>query len=256
VPNLSIYAAPSLFEVMKQLSFYRPTGVLTIWRATGARQEDTRITIELGRPLHVYRGSHWENATESILAWLNTWGEIHFSFQSTEARLRLPSPAFSAPAQSTLLQHNPLSTNTQPQQALPINSRATQPFPFRIMNQQAQVLPGNSGRTRELPIPPIPPIPSDHLHQEGQNGLTTSSGRSSASGTGENAVASLTHYGRTFPPTNLPRYDRTIFLLINGRRTVSDLSQLTNRRTEEIYTTLHRLQSLQIIALETLPTQP
>jgi len=73
---------------------------------------------------------------------------------------------------------------------------------------------------------------------------------------GKTAIASLTSYGRVFPPANLPRYDRTIFLLINGRRTIADFSQLTKRSTEEIYASLHRLQNLQIITIETLPAQP
>jgi len=253
VPDIRIYAAPSLTEVIKQLWMYRSSGILTIWPAIGARQEDTRITIELGRPLYVHRGSHWENATESIMVWLNSWGEIHFLFQSTEARLRLPPPAFSAPAQSTSLQQKPLSINTQTLRTLSTNNWATQPTQLSSLhttNQQAKALPGNSSRTGELPIP------HDLLHEEGKNSLTTSNDRSPATMAGKTAIASLTSYGRVFPPANLPRYDRTIFLLINGRRTIADFSQLTKRSTEEIYASLHRLQNLQIITIETLPAQP
>lgn len=237
MPDIRIYAAPSLPEVIKQLWIYRSSGILTIWPATGARQEDTRITIELGRPLYVHRGSHWENATESIMVWLSSWGEIHFSFQSTEARLRLPPPAFSAPAQSTLLQQKPLSNNTQPPS-------------LHTTNQQAKAIPGNRGRTGELPKPQY------LLNEEGKNSLIRSSDSLPATMVGETAIAIHTSYGRVFPPAHLPRYDRTIFLLINGRRTISDLSQLTKRSTEEIYASLHRLQNLQIITIETLPAQP
>ena len=52
------------------------------------------------------------------------------------------------------------------------------------------------------------------------------------------------------PSANLPRYERIIFLLINGRRTVSDLTQLTKRSVEEVYSTLYRLQGLQLITLK------
>ena len=54
------------------------------------------------------------------------------------------------------------------------------------------------------------------------------------------------------PSANLPRYERIIFLLINGRRTVIDLAQLTKRTVEEVYTTLYRLQGLQLITLKGL----
>lgn len=196
--NIRIYAAPSLSVVIDQLSVYRFTGVLTIWRATGARQDDTRIMIELGRPLHVYGGSYWEIATEPVLAWLNTWGEIHFSFQPTEARLQLPPPSPSTQEQS---------------------------------------------------------LPYDPLRQGEQNNHSAN-GHSSPEPVSEKAIASLTTFGRTYAPANLPRYDRTVFLLINGRRTVSDLSQLIRRSPEEIYTSLQRLQDLQLITFETLAPQP
>src|SRR5438309_11743180 len=86
---------------MDQLSVSSSTGVPTIWRAADTLQEVARITIELGRPLYIYRGSYWENATEPFLAWINTWGEIHFSFQPTEARLQLPTPSPSSNGHSS-----------------------------------------------------------------------------------------------------------------------------------------------------------
>ena len=64
-------------------------------------------------------------------------------------------------------------------------------------------------------------------------------------------IATLTAYGREYAPANLPRYDRIIFLLINGRRTVSDLSQLTKRPQEDVFATLQRLKNLQLITIET-----
>lgn len=63
-------------------------------------------------------------------------------------------------------------------------------------------------------------------------------------------VPSITPQGRDFPLTALPRYDRTIFLLINGRRTIADLAQLTKRAPAEIYASLNRLQRQQLILIE------
>lgn len=61
---------------------------------------------------------------------------------------------------------------------------------------------------------------------------------------------SITPQGRNFPLTALPRYDRTIFLLINGRRTIADLAQLTKRSPAEIYASLKRLQKQQLVILK------
>ena len=68
----------------------------------------------------------------------------------------------------------------------------------------------------------------------------------------EKVIPLLTLTGKDYPSANLPRYERIIFLLINGRRTVIDLAQLTKRTVEEVYTTLYRLQGLQLITLEGL----
>ena len=183
--NERIFSAPSLAEVIKQLLIYRPTGVLTIWRAGGLRQEDVRISIEQGHLLRVFWGSYTENANETVLGWINSWGPLHFSFLSTESHLQLPAP-------------------------------------------------GQTGRQEQPPVPQplvkqVPPLQRPAL---------------------ATVIVSHTRYGKDYPPSYLPRYDRTIFLLINGQRTVVDLSQLTKRSLEEVYNTLHRLQNLQLITVE------
>lgn len=217
-----IYSAPSLIDVVKQLLIYRPTGILTIWRAAVSRQDEVRITVEQGRPLRVFWGglygaSYIEDINESILKWFNNWGEIHFSFQTTETRLQLPSPT-----QHTLQTEQPLSPT----------------FPNNVRSQD---FPPRAIVTRPLP--------------------TTSLQRSSSSNHGsstpanvETVVATITTRGRDFPAANLPRHERTIFLLINGRRTAVDLAQLTKRTLDDVYVTLYHLQSMQLVTINTLPT--
>src|SRR5947207_10669424 len=122
--------APSLVEVIKQLLIYRPTGVLTIWRTSGSGQEDARISIEQGHLLYVFWGSYRENADETILGWINSWGPIHFSFLTTDSHLQLPATGqtIRQQEQSSLLPpHLPVKSAlprqrpavTQPLQAAP-----------------------------------------------------------------------------------------------------------------------------------------
>ncbi len=229
--NNRIYSAPSLLEVIKQMVLNRATGVLTIWRATGARQEDTRIRmiIEQGHPIYVYRGSQRESATESILIWVNSWGEIRFSFQSTEARFRIPPPQLT-PQED---QANVSDTQTK--------------SPSQTENQPGRAYPSTSGRTRELPLL------SDISRQEENRPSVPSRGRLQATQATApaSAIATLTAYGREYAAANLTRYDRMIFLLINGRRTVSDLSQVTKRPQEDVFASLQRLKNLQLITIVT-----
>ena len=197
--NERIFFAPSLAEVIKQLLIYRPTGVLSIWLAGSLRQEDVRISIEQGQLLHVFWGSSKENANETILGWINSWGPIHFSFQTTDSHLQLPAP-------------------------------------------------GQPTRQEQPPLPHRKPAVT-----QPQSAATRPHDNSSISFSHETVIVFHTDHGRNYPPSNLPRYDRTIFLLINGRRSVADLSHLTKRSLEEVYITLHRLKNLQLITVEAWP---
>ena len=214
-----IYSAPSLVDVVKQLLIYRPTGVLTIWRAAVSRQDEVRITVEQGRPIRVFWGaSYIEDINESVLKRFNSWGEIQFSFQTIETRLQLPSPT-----QHTRQTEQPLSPT------LPNNFRP-QDFPRR------------AAVTR--PLPTLSPQRSSFSNHGSFNPANA-----------ETVVATFTANGRDFPAANLPRHERTIFLLINGRRTAVDLAQLTKRALDDVYVTLYHLQSMQLVTINTLPAE-
>jgi len=242
VHNERVFSAPSFSEVIKQLLIYRATGVLTIRRAARIRQEEVTITIERGHPKHVRWGMYEENANAAILAWFDTWGEIHFTFQVTALRLQLPAPAHNretsrAPEHTTEpTQLRPGPSVTQALPTLPSRNRSNSPTssrpPTRKVlkedNAHSSTISthNTSDRSDSRPSSPLPIIPP------------------------ELAIPSLTANGQGYPITNLPRYDRTIFLLINGRRTLADLAHLTKRSPAEVYASLRRLQDLQVIALE------
>ena len=241
--NERIFSAPSLAEVIKQLLIYRPTGVLTIWHAGGLRQEDTRITIEQGRLLHVFWGSYMESANETVLGWINSWGTIYFSFLATESHLQLPAPAQTARQEQPLMQPVPPRQRpavTQPLQPLSSMTRPPDYSSLKAANQQGKPLFDTEGQTQGL-----------RRQEERSNDVTNRD--PFITDTPETVIVSLTSYGRDYPASNLPRHDRTIFLLVNGRRTLAGLSQLTKRSLEEVYNTLYRLQDLQLITIEGQP---
>ena len=246
--NERIFFAPSLVEVIKQLLIYRPTGVLTIWRASGSGQEDARISIEQGRLLHVYWGSYNENANETILGWINSWGPIHFSFLATGSHLQLPAPGQTARQEQSSLSQSSVkraSSLERPAVTQPLPA-ATRPFDNSSVKagiRQGKPLLGNQGQTQGLPEP--------DRQEERSNDAARSDPLSALAH--ETVIIYHTSYGRDYSPSYLPRHDRTIFLLINGRRSVVDLSHLTKRSLEEVYKTLYRLQNLQLITFDALP---
>ncbi|HLX41520.1 MAG TPA: hypothetical protein VKR42_13385 [Ktedonobacteraceae bacterium] len=258
-----VYAAPSLSEVVKQLLNFQLTGVLTIWQATGTRQENTKIIFERGRPISIYRGVQREAATSGVLNWLNTWGEIHFTFAETVSRLQLPAPnSTSRVSQSTTslptvppirpLDTQPVPTTTQSNQST-LSTQPTQPITRQNTQETARLQENlnGSGRTQELPLT------QEFRRGEVQRKEVRESNAVQLqyieyvanSIAPDRVMPALTASGSAFPITQLPRYDRTIFLLINGRRTAADLSLLTKRPYADVYATLNRLQYSRLITM-------
>ncbi|MEO8971421.1 MAG: hypothetical protein ABI406_07475 [Ktedonobacteraceae bacterium] len=128
-----------------------------------------------------------------------------------------------------------------------LNSWRTIYFTFQLKRATLQ-LPSPDNRlpvvTRPLPSisPPLPALPQ-HPEDAAQASVSLTSSTS-------HIVPSITSTGKDFPLTALPRYDRTIFLLINGRRTITDLAQLIKRSPVEIYASLKRLQKQRLITLK------
>ncbi|HJT58985.1 MAG TPA: hypothetical protein VJ761_20920 [Ktedonobacteraceae bacterium] len=237
-----IYSAPSLAEVIRQLMLYRLTGVLTIRRATSTHKEEASLAIVQGQPVRVRWGMYEDNVNESILKWINGWGEIHFIFYAKDVQRQLPAPRNAQPG-TQQMQHQaqfpPSAAVTRPLPSIQLNN-PTARTPVREENRPAH-------RIREDGIPYTAPLPAiakqPPMQAQGERTITGIAL--------EKNIPLLTAQARNFPITNLTRYDRTIFLLINDRRTIADLIQLTRRSLPEVYASLHRLKELQLI--ETLP---
>jgi len=120
-------------------------------------------------------------------------------------------------------------------------------FTFHLKRAILQLpAPNNRLPTVTRPIPAVSlPLPAQPQHPADAHQTSPSPTPSTP-----HIVPSITPQGRDFPLTALPRYDRTIFLLINGRRTIADLAQLTKRSPAEIYASLSRLQKQQLIVME------
>ena len=237
----SIYSAPSLAEVIRQLMIYRLTGVLTIRRATGSRREEASLAIVQGQPVRVRWGKYEDDANESVLRWMNGWGEIHFIFYAKEAQRQLPPPRQNQSMPQNMQHPSQFSSSSSVTGSLPKiqNNGTSAPMtgmPIRGESRQAQtVYEGTSSYTISSQNA-VKHSPAERQIVRGKPRTTT-----------EMNIPLLTENARNFPLNNLTRYDRTIFLLINDRRTIGDLIQLTRRSLDEVYTSLYRLRDMQLI---------
>lgn len=255
--NYQIFSAPSLADVLRQLQAHRPTGYLTVCWLSGNQQEEMRMFIKQGQPISILRGQFEEAVNEPLLAWLNSRGEIQFYFQVLEPPLSLPVPKHHTgvlpkhpsgvlkdtglPTKTKLQPISPISPNTQSSIPTPqIDHTHINPHtnPMAALPPRTPRTPRNQvtkGTTRSKSVTPKLPDP-------GQSYPPASSY--------ENIVPIHTTLGRDYAIVQLPRYDRTIFLLINGRRNAVEISQLTKRPEHEVITTLQRLREQQLIIFD------
>ncbi|WP_376793667.1 hypothetical protein [Thermogemmatispora sp.] len=278
MPSRPVFSAPSLAEVLKQLRIYRPSGLLTIQRARGAPPDEVYITVERGQPTLVVWNRQQQEASEAVLAWLNSWGEIRFTFQSAEPLLQLPAPGQPEPQEGAAGEGGrrttwpPLSLQSGPLPAVGGRSSGRQTISLQgPRGGSNNAGAGNSGGASHPPAQPHGQgLRPGHVQTQGQghpqNGrLTPRFGDSlvlpavkPAQPLGplppETVVPSLTTLGKEYAATAVPRYDRIVFLLINGRRTLADLAQLTRRTPAEVYASLQRLQEQGLIQLTLPPT--
>lgn len=237
----NIYSAPSLSEVIRHLMIYQLTGVLTIRRAGGSGREEASLAIVQGRAMRVRWGTYEDDANESVLRWMNGWGEIHFMFHVKETQ-RLLTP----PRQEQSIFQNPQYPS---QYSSP--SSVSQPIPQVKITASSVPITGPSVREENRRAQRIHEgansysIPSQGTVKQFRE--EPQSGREMPWTTSSTNIPLLTENARHFPLKDLARYDRTIFLLINNRRTIDDLIQLTRRSLTEVYGSLYRLRDLHLI---------
>lgn len=250
--NNRVYSAASLTDVINLLKQYRLSGVLTIRRASDPYREEARISVDLGQPVQIRQGWREEQVTQTILSRLHSWGMIYFTFQAIETTLQLPSPQAPQSAQTSAPSNGTASPDalTQPR----FSPAVTRPLPTispQMIHDQAgsyNTRPANNNGATPLPNTPLPgtqpgnnPPPDYSNNQLFDEPIPTLAL--------EMAIPSLTETGRNYPIAQIPRYDRTIYLLIDGRRTIVNLAQLTQRRIEKVCNSLYRLKQQDLIVI-------
>ena len=205
-----------------------------IRRAAGPRREEASLAIVQGQPVRVRWGTYEDNANESVLRWMNGWGEIHFIFYAKETQRQLPPPRQK--------ESRPQSQQYPSQ----FSSPSSGPLPQMQMNGSAAPVIGTPVRGESRQAHRIYEDASSYAIASQDSVKQVSeepqSGRELPRTTATMNIPLLTENARNFPLKNLTRYDRTIFLLINDRRTIGDLIQLTRRSLAEVYTSLYRLR--------------
>ncbi len=223
--KLAIYSAHSLVEVITHLESARPSGVLTIWRAADPQREEASLLVEAGQLLRLRWGSYEGEVTGDLLHQLTLWGAIAFVFRLRETVPLLPPPSYP-------------SSQEQPRSPVPV----THPLPVPASSlrpkrlRRAPPSPGARGRTPGMLLPQVgetQPPPVAFAPQPGS--------------VSEFTVPTLTETARSYPMLTLPRHDRAVLLLVDGRRSIADIARLTTRTSSSVRASLARLREQQLL---------
>jgi len=220
-------AAESLSDVLELVRIRRQSGSLSIERFQGGRFEEGEIYFQGGQPTYARTGNM---SGQEALTWMLNWHQVFFTFIVEDQR---------APATiSSGIPPNPGDTLAP--------NVPTASFPTALPQ-------GNANRS--LPTTgPIPPqmnnraVPRNVNEPEKSSLSGEHSGVTSTPGL-EWLVPQKMGKERDVLSLPLTRPQRSIYLLVDGRRTISDLSRCTRKSMQEIERLLSELREQGLVSI-------
>jgi len=222
-------AAESLSDVLELVRIRRQSGSLSVERFQGGRFEEGEVYFQGGQPTYAHTGNM---SGQEALTWMLNWHQVFFTFivenQDTAATITSGIPANPG---------NALATNvpTASFPATPPGGSANRNVPT-----PASILPQINSRERPRSVNEAEK--SSKLGEHSGGGVTGTPGL-------EWLVPQKVGKERDVLSLPLTRPQRSIYLLVNGRRTISDLSRCTRKSMQEIELLLSELREQDLISI-------
>jgi hypothetical protein len=215
--------AESLGQVLELLRIRRQNGLLSVERLQGDHFEEGEIYFQAGQPVHARTG---QLAGQQALSRLLSWRQVYFTFLADQ-----PRPPISS------------AENTKDSMALAANG-STSP------RSNTYVPPASLPSPNFLRLPQVNPdaMPEGRGERDAGYAQDTLDDNTSTPGLewvipkrlgGERDVLSLP----------LTRPQRSIYMLVNGSRTISDLARCTRKSVQEIERLLIELRERGLISI-------
>ena len=206
-------AADSLGDVLELIRMRRQSGLLSVERIQGGRFEEGDIYFQAGQPVYARFGSL---TGAEALNKLLSWRQVYFAFSTDQPRPQVnivPQTGARGVARATT---DPLSTSVKP------------PASADTRVDTSPLLNARNQRTTASQVP----IASE----------TNTPGL-------EWLVPQKRGNDRDVLALPLTRPQRSIYLLVDGKRTVADLSRCIGKSMQEVERLLSELQERGLIAL-------
>jgi hypothetical protein len=203
----------------------RQSGSLSVERFHAGRFEEGEIYFQGGQPTYAHTG---QLTGQEALSWMLSWHQVYFTFNVEEPRTSAAISSNASNAVAAKAQTSPLSTKLSQ-----VNTNATMPT-------TSSRLPLANAGTREVARSAGE---SDNTHKA--TGLNASP---AAPGL-EWLVPQKVGGERDVLSLPLTRPQRSIYLLVDGRRTIADLSRCTRKSVQEIERLLTELREQGLISI-------
>jgi hypothetical protein len=216
-------AAESLGDVLELVRIRRHSGSLSVERFQGGRFEEGEIRFQRGQPTYAHAG---QITGQEALTWMLSWRQVFFSFIFEEPHT--PATVSSALSANS---SNTIPTDLRPTKYPPSNTSGKLPI-------TASGLPQANSRETPKNVRDFdnPYESADPNNVPGTPGL-------------EWLVPQKLGNDRDVLSLPLTRPQRSIYMLVDGRRTVSDLSRCTRKSTQEIERLLSELRERGLISV-------
>jgi hypothetical protein len=227
-------AAESLSDLLQLIRFGRHSGLLSVERIQRGHIEEAEVYVQKGQPIYIRTGN---TTGQEALTQLLTWRQVHFSFI-----LGAVPPSGPSSQQST----SPVTPGEVPAMpstgplspSRPVNT--TEPLP-----RSAQLPDGN------IPLQPLPISQPGHAatgeHAYGQE--SPAGYESVPHSPMETLIPKKSGESQDVLSLPLTRPQRSIYLLVNGQRTIADLARMTRKSIPEVGRLLSELRERGLISI-------
>jgi len=219
--------AESLRDILALIRMRKQNGLLSVEHYSGHRYEEGEILIQGGQPIQAHTG---QLTGQDALAYLLGWHQVYFTFLADEKRLPA-NISVTAPANN--------------RHAIGVGASAVPLIP-----RSPQVTQVNTTENVAAISTKLPPVKLNvGTTSVGINDTMYRPGNPNTPGL-EWLVPLKLETERDVLSLPLTRPQRSIYLLVDGRRTVADLSRCTRKSMQEIERLLIELQEQDLIGIK------
>jgi hypothetical protein len=222
-------ATNRLANVIQLITLGRQTGILRVYRGQGGSREAGQIQFVDGQPAAGLLGELIGNAAIRVLS---NWGECFYAFEDiyfeTDATTAAEDDPWGTPYGAPPMGDSPWGSRAA---SAPLGGPHSGSWPGYATHTPSSYPVGTPGGVLT------------------NGALGSTNGYSSASQPGAASARLPRRTARADLTETLPldRRERMILLLVDGRRSISDLSRLTRRNEDEVHAVLVNLRMLGLV---------